>query len=332
MHREPVGLLAAARTGWSTEQLPLAVDGVRWPARPHAGRPAEPGGDTRDPGTRWAPRPAGHPGPAAWTSGGNPLFALELAKRDCSGIPRDLFGSQDAPESLRLVPTRIAALPAGARDVLLVCALATDTSLPVICAASSSPAVAQSDLEEGIRSGTVTINDGAVTFAHPVIRSVIAGEARPADRRAAHQRLAAVVRNTEARARHLALGTQAPDEAAAQAVEEAARAAVRRGACDAAGDLAELAVAVTRWPGSRHASAGSSWPPNNGSHRPTRHVPVHSSKPSSAPSPLARPAPRSRGVWPVTGPSGRAGGRLDGHAAGALPRPAPSGLACRDHA
>lgn len=248
MHCERLGLLATARTGWSEERLPLAVDGI--PAgkldRVHVG-PLSLGAIREILGTHLGATPGRsflvrlHE-----ISGGNPLFALELAKRDCSFVPRELFGSQGAPESLRrLVFTRIAALPAGARDVLLVCALATDTSLPVICAASSSPAVAQSDLEEGIQSGIVTINDGEVTFAHPVIRSVIAGEARPADRRAAHQRLAAVVRNTEARARHLALGNQAPDEAAAQAVEEAAHAAVRRGACDAAGDLAELAVAVT---------------------------------------------------------------------------------------
>jgi DNA-binding CsgD family transcriptional regulator len=248
MHREPLGLLAAARTGWSEERLPLAVDGI--PAgtldRVRVG-PLSLGAIREILGTRLGTTP----GRSILVrlheiSGGNPLFALELAKRDCSVIPRELFGSHDAPESLRrLVSTRIAALPAGARDVLLVCALATDTSLPVICAASRNPAAAQSDLEEGIRSGIVTINDSTVTLAHPVIRSVIAGEAGPTDRRAAHQRLAAVVRNSEARARHLALGTQAPDEAAAQAVEEAAQAAARRGACDAAGDLAELAVAVT---------------------------------------------------------------------------------------
>jgi DNA-binding CsgD family transcriptional regulator len=248
MHREPLGLLAAARTNWSNERLPVALDGVPPDMldRMYVG-PLSLGAIREILGNRLGTTPGRsflvrlHE-----VSGGNPLFALELAKRDCSVIPRGLFGTHDTPESLRrLVFTRIAALPTGARDVLLVCALTTDTSLPVICAASSSPAVAQSDLEEGILSGIVTIRDGEVTFAHPVIRSVIAGEARPADRRAAHRRLAAVVHNSEARARHLALGTQAPDEAAAQAVEEAAHAAARRGACDAAGDLAELAVAVT---------------------------------------------------------------------------------------
>ena len=183
MHREPVGLLAAARTGWSTERSPLAVDGISAGLldRVQVG-PLSLGAIREILGTRLGTTPGRsflvrlHE-----ISGGNPLFALELAKRDCSVIPRELFGSHDAPEALRrLVSTRIAALSAGARDVLLVCALAADTSLAVICAASSSPAAAQSDLEDVIRSGIVTINDGEVVFAHPVIRSVIVAEARPA--------------------------------------------------------------------------------------------------------------------------------------------------------
>jgi DNA-binding CsgD family transcriptional regulator/tetratricopeptide (TPR) repeat protein len=179
-------------------------------------------------------------------SGGNPLFAVELAERFHLGVPPELFGVQDAPESLRrLVLSPIAELPPRVRDVLLVCALASDASLPLICAAARRPAAAQADLEVGIRSGLVTIGKGKIAFAHPAIRSAIIGEARPSDRRAAHLRLAAVARGSETQARHLALGVRAPNETAAQAVEEAAEIAARRGACDIAGDLAELAAAVT---------------------------------------------------------------------------------------
>jgi DNA-binding CsgD family transcriptional regulator len=245
---EPLGFLATARTSWPGHQLPPIVDGAPPDKldRVLVG-PLSLGAIREILGVHLAMSP----GRSLLVrlhelSGGNPLFALELGGRVHSGVPPELFGLQDAPESLRrLMLARMAALPPRARDVLLVCALATDTSLPVICAAARRPAAAQADLEEGIRSGLSTIADGKIAFVHPVMRSVVIGEARPADRRAAHRRLASVICDPEAHARHLALGTQAPDEAVAQAVEEAAQIAARRGACEVASGLAELAVAVT---------------------------------------------------------------------------------------
>ena len=50
---------------------------------------------------------------------------------------------------------------------------------------------------------------------HPLMRSVIAGQARASERRAAHRRLATAVHGPEPRARHLALGIEGPDEAVA---------------------------------------------------------------------------------------------------------------------
>ncbi len=57
-------------------------------------------------------------------SGGNPLFALELAKQDPGGAADTLFGLPEAPPSLdELVLGQIVALAAGARDLLLTAAL-----------------------------------------------------------------------------------------------------------------------------------------------------------------------------------------------------------------
>ncbi len=182
----------------------------------------------------------------ATLSGGNPLIALELAKQAQSAVPDGLFGLPEAPPSLRdLVQDQIAGLPTGAGDVLLIAALLSRATLPVLAAAAQRPETARADLEDVLRSGLATLDDEAIGFAHPVIRSVVIGTAAPAGRRAAHRRLAAVVPGPEERARHLALATDAPDEAVAALVTEAARACAHRGARDNGADLAELALAIT---------------------------------------------------------------------------------------
>ena len=136
-------------------------------------------------------------------------------------------------------------MPHGARDVLLVCSLAAEPVLPVMSAAARQPATAHADLQAGVEAGLLTSAGGDIAFVHPLMRSVVIAQARAADRHAAHRRLAAVVRCPEARARHLALGAEGPDEAVAGDVEAAARMAAHRGASDTAGDLAELAVTLT---------------------------------------------------------------------------------------
>ena len=61
-------------------------------------------------------------------------------------------------------------------------------------------------------------------------RSRLASSALPAKRRGMHRRLADVTPGAEERARHLALGSDGPDERVAASLEEAAGMAERRGA------------------------------------------------------------------------------------------------------
>lgn len=245
---EPVGLLATVRTEWSGDPPPLATDSVP------AGRvdrlrlgPLSLGA-LRE---LLATRTALSPGRSLLLrlhdmSGGNPLFALALAARIHADVPPGLYDTLDMPDSLRrLVLERVTALPRGPRDVLLVSSLAAEPVLPVICAAARDPATAHADLEAGMRAGLLVTVGGKIAFVHPLMRSVVADEARAADRRAAHRRLAAAVRGPESRARHLALGAEGPDEVVAGGLEAAARMAACRGACDTAGDLAELAITLT---------------------------------------------------------------------------------------
>jgi DNA-binding CsgD family transcriptional regulator len=245
---EPVGLLAVIRTGWSAGPPRLATDSVPadrvdrlrvGPLSLGAIRELLATQTTLCPGRSLLLR-------LHEISGGNPLLALELAARATASIrpgPRDTL---DVPDSLlQLVSGRITGLPQGARDVLLVSSLAAEPVLPVISAAARDPATAHADLQAGVQAGLLVNVSGDIAFVHPLMRSVVAEQARAADRRAAHRRLAAVVRGPEARARHLAMGAAGPDEAVAGELEAAAQMAAHRGACDTAGDLAELAVTLT---------------------------------------------------------------------------------------
>ena len=245
---EPVGLLATVRTDWSGNLPPLATDGVP------AGRvdhlrlgPLSLGAIRELLATRTMLSPSrSHLLRLHETSGGNPLFALALAARTHANVPPGLPDALDVSHSLRrLVLGRAAVLPCGPRDVLLVSSLSAEPVLPVICAAARNPATAHADLEAGIRAGLLAAASGEIVFVHPLVRSVVAEEAQAADRRAAHRRLAAIVRGPEARARHMALAATGPDETVAAELEAAARMAAYRGACGTAGDLAELAATLT---------------------------------------------------------------------------------------
>jgi len=245
---EPVRLLAAVRTDWSGNMPLLATDSVPAGQVDHLRlRPLSLGAIRELLATRTTPSPGRslllrlHE-----TSGGNPLLALELAARTHGDLPPGLPDTSDVSDSLRrLVLGRAAVLPPGPRDVLLVSSLSAEPVLPVICAAARDPATAHAGLEAGIRAGLLDAADGKIVFVHPLMRSVVAGEAPAADRRAAHRRLAAVVRGPEARARHLAMGAEGPDEGVAAELEGAARMAAYRGACGVSGELAELAVTLT---------------------------------------------------------------------------------------
>ena len=84
--------------------------------------------------------------------------------------------------------------------------------------------------------------DERIEFVHPLFASAVYSSAPLDRRRETHRALADVVRNTEERARHLALGCQPSRERVARAVEAAARGARLRGAPDTAAELTEFAL------------------------------------------------------------------------------------------
>lgn len=174
-------------------------------------------------------------------SGGNPFFALEIGRALGAAPAADPGSPLWVPESLReLVVRRVSALGSAAREALLVAAALARPTVELLDRASSAAGVAAAE-----ESGLLRVDRGQVSFAHPLYASAVYMAAATSRRRRLHRRLAAVVREPEERARHLALAVEGPDEEVAAVLEEAARGARSRGAWDSAGELSERASQLT---------------------------------------------------------------------------------------
>ena len=189
-------------------------------------------------------------------SGGNPFFALELARALAPHA-----GNHDAGEPLpiprgleELVAARLGGLSADARLAALAAAVASQPTRPLLVDALPSVPDIGAALLEAEEAGVLVFERERIRFSHPLLASVVYGSASQERRRQLHQRLAAVVADPEERARHLALSTTTRDEATASEVEAAARLAAARGAPQAAAELFTAAGRLT--PESRVAEAG----------------------------------------------------------------------------
>ena len=172
------------------------------------------------------------------TTGGNPLFALEVAGvLVTAGLP-DVSDPWPVPDDLRdMVRGRLGALEPTVREMLLVAAA---TARPTISGLDTSA------LGPAERAGIVnTDRHGRVRFAHPLLASAIYENATPAERRYVHAHLAAETEDIESQARHRALACDDADEEVAALLAEASGAARARGAPDVAAELAERAYALT---------------------------------------------------------------------------------------
>lgn len=181
-------------------------------------------------------------------SGGNPFFALELA-RALQRRGGSLLAGEELPLSpslAELVDERLVGLGASASEVVqVVAALAAPTSALVEAAAGSR---AERGLAEALEASVLVLEGERLRFSHPLLGSAASSRSTPSERRSLHARLAELVPGAEERARHLALAAAGPSREAAAALEAAAHAAHVRGAPAAAAELAERAVQLT--PGS----------------------------------------------------------------------------------
>ena len=169
-------------------------------------------------------------------SHGNPFHALELARAFDAGGEFEPEGSQ------QLLRTRLAALPADVQEVLLVVALLADPTVSTVQAVVDD---ADESLEVAVASELLERSGDVVRFKHPLLATTVSTRADDDHKRRLHRRLAGVVDDPEARARHLALAASGPDLEVAAALDDAAHAALARGAPSAAAELLELAIGLT---------------------------------------------------------------------------------------
>ena len=185
-------------------------------------------------------------------SGGNPFFALELAR----GVARHA----DPGEPLRVPMTlaeatraRVEALPARTRSWLLAAAALAAPTVSVV-AATGPDGRGRDPLAAAVRAGVISVDGDRIRFTHPLLASAIYGASTPEQRRSVHEQLADVVADLEERAKHLALAAEREDASSANVLEAAGRRAHARGATheaaffrERAGRLTPMATPERRW-------------------------------------------------------------------------------------
>jgi DNA-binding CsgD family transcriptional regulator len=172
-------------------------------------------------------------------SGGNPFFALELARALNADVGP--FDPLPVPETLdELVRERLAGLPGTTHDALALASALGAPSESLL----SRVGISVDALEPAVEARVIERERGTIRFTHPLLSSVLYNDLG-ARRRKVHERIAAAVDDPVLHARHLALATDEPDVAVAVALDAAAAAAADRGASAGAAELAEAAWRLT---------------------------------------------------------------------------------------
>jgi DNA-binding NarL/FixJ family response regulator len=179
------------------------------------------------------------------TSGGNPLYALELARAldrleivPRPGVPLPVPTSLD-----ELVAERVRSLPPDVRQI----AAGTAASWRFTDAGLEPGAV-----ERAVLAGLVVVDEPLllgepriVRAAHPLVSAAAYAALPAAERRTLHQRLLAATDDPLERARHAALAATRADPQIARALDAGVAAALAAGAPDIAVDLSRLALQHT---------------------------------------------------------------------------------------
>jgi ATP/maltotriose-dependent transcriptional regulator MalT len=176
-------------------------------------------------------------------SGGNPFYAIELARAIADRAP----GVETSlPRTLtEVVRERIGGLDPDVHDALLAAScLASPTVELVSSATNGDDDLLIGLLESAESKGIIAIDGNRIHFAHPLLARGVYTEATPGQRRTMHRRFADIVDEPELRARHLALAATSGDQVTLRALDAAAESARTRGAPAAAAELMDLAIGL----------------------------------------------------------------------------------------
>src|SRR6476619_2454992 len=161
-------------------------------------------------------------------SGGNPFYAIELARAIAEHAP----GVETSlPRTLAdVVRARISGLDPDVHDALLAASCMASPTVELVSSATISDDDRLIELLEIAESkGIIAIDGNRIHFAHPLLARGVYTEAAPGQRRMMHRRLADIVDEPELRARHLALAATSGDQVTLQALDTAAESARMRG-------------------------------------------------------------------------------------------------------
>jgi DNA-binding CsgD family transcriptional regulator len=177
-------------------------------------------------------------------SGGNPLWAIELARAFISSGT----GIDDV-----VLPTSLHETLAGNLDrapptlapLLEIVAAQGRTSLSELVGLLPGEDV-DALLATAIADGLLVVERGSdIRFSHPLLGAAAYARVPPLALRTLHARLADLARDPDVRARHLARSTEEPDERVASLVEQAAERAKARESFSLAAEFAEHSARLT---------------------------------------------------------------------------------------
>jgi DNA-binding CsgD family transcriptional regulator len=180
-------------------------------------------------------------------SGGNPLYAIELARGLQPGS-----GTSDGSSELRLpdslqaaIKQRVGTTEPDLAELLAIVSALGPTSVGEL-RANMPDADLDGLIDRAVRRELLVLEDDlAIRFSHPLIGSVVYAELGPLERRRLHADLASKARDPDVRARHLARSIERPDERSSRDLEAAAERAASQGSFDLAAEFAGHALRAT---------------------------------------------------------------------------------------